>query len=107
MTEQEKIDALQRRTEETDVERLTSALANAAERIINKMYPFRDPNAEEEEILVPTYYDRLQIDLAAYLLQDREDGVVSHTEQGVTDVFESSYVPESMLSKVVSFCKVV
>lgn len=106
MTEQEKIDALQRRTEETDVERLTSALANAAERIINKMYPFRDPE-DETEIVVPTYYDRLQIDLAAYLLQDREDGVVSHTEQGVTDVFESSYVPESMLSKVVSFCKVV
>lgn len=106
MTEQEKLDALQRRTEETDVERLTSALANAAERIINKMYPFRDPE-DETEIVVPTYYDRLQVDLAAYLLQDREDGVVSHTEQGVTDVFESSYVPESMLSKVVSFCKVV
>lgn len=106
MTEEQKIEALQTQTGETDVKRLTSALESAAERIINKMYPFRDPE-DGTEVTVPTYYDRLQVDLAAYMLQDRENGVVSHTEQGVTDTFESSYIPESMLSKVVSFCKVV
>ena len=76
---------------------LTSYLAIAGQKIINRAYPYDDTVTE-----VPRRYGYLQCDIAAYLLNKRgAEGQVAHSENGVSRSYESADVPESMLSEVV------
>ena len=82
---------------------LTSYLAIAGQKIINRAYPYDDTVTE-----VPRRYGYLQCDIAAYLLNKRgAEGQVAHSENGVSRSYESADVPESMLSEVVPFCGVI
>ena len=76
---------------------LTSYLAIAGRKIINRAYPY-DDTVED----VPRRYGYLQCDIAAYLLNRRgSEGQLVHTENGISRSYESADVPESMLSEVI------
>lgn len=79
-------------------------LEESGEAILRKMYPFESEIKAE----VPYWYHTLQIEIAVYLLNKRgNEGTVQHTEQAVTDVYETGYIPDSMLKSVVPYAKVV
>lgn len=76
---------------------LTSYLAIAGRKIINRAYPYDDTVTE-----VPRRYGYLQCDIATYLLNKRgAEGQTAHSENGISRSFESADVPESMLKEVV------
>lgn len=76
---------------------LTSYLAIAGRKIINRAYPYDDTVTE-----VPRRYGYLQCDIAAYLLNKRgAEGEVGHSENGISRSYGSADVPEAMLSEVV------
>ena len=76
---------------------LTSYLAIAGRKIINRAYPY-DDTVE----VVPRRYSYLQCDIAAYLLNKRgAEGQTAHSENGISRSYESADVPESMLKEVV------
>jgi hypothetical protein len=82
---------------------LISYLTIAGRKIINRAYPYDDEITE-----VPRRYGYLQCEIACYLLNKRgAEGQTAHSENGVSRSYESADVPESMLSEVIPFCKVI
>ena len=76
---------------------LTSYLAIAGRKIINRAYPYDYAVTE-----VPRRYGYLQCDMANYLLNKRgAEGQTAHSENGISRSYESADVPESMLSEVI------
>ena len=60
---------------------LDGVLADAEALVLNKMYPFGYP----DEAVVPSRYERIQIQLAAELYSKRgAEGQTSHSENGIT-----------------------
>lgn len=98
MTEDEKLitlEAMVDGSESTEV--LSVYLKIAGRKIIARAYPY---NSEVTE--VPTRYDMLQCEIAAYLLNKRgAEGQTSHTENGITRSYDGADVPEAMLSAVI------
>lgn len=65
---------------------LESELLAAEAMILNKMYPF----GYDEEMVIPSRYDRLQIKLAIELFTQRgAEGQSQHGENGTTRVWPS------------------
>lgn len=97
MTETEKLTMLKAMVGNTDDEEVLSAyLALAGRKIIAKAYPYRDDITE-----VPSKYDFLQVEIAAYMLNKRgAEGQTSHTENGITRQYENADVPASMLKSI-------
>lgn len=98
MTEDEKLITLEAMidgSESTEV--LSVYLKIAGRKIIARAFPYDESVTE-----VPTRYDMLQCEIAAYLLNKRgAEGETSHTENGITRSYGSADVPETMLSVVV------
>ena len=60
---------------------LDGVLADAEALVLNRMYPFGYPDGT----VVPTRYERIQIQLAAELYSKRgAEGQLSHNENGIT-----------------------
>ena len=97
MTQAEKLKLLKAMVGESDSEEVLLAYLNiAGSKIINRAYPF---GTDEPE--VPTRYDFLQCEIAAYLLNKRgAEGQTGHSENGISRSYESADVPESMLGAV-------
>ena len=104
MTQAEKLQLLKALVGESDTEEVLLAYLNIAGRkIINRAYPY---GTEETE--VPTRYDFLQCEIAAYLLNKRgAEGQTAHSENGISRSYESADVPESMLGAITPFCGVI
>ena len=82
---------------------LISYLKIAGEKIINRAYPYDDTVTE-----VPRRYGALQCEIAAYLLNRRgSEGQLTHIENGISRTYDSSDVPESLLSNITPFCNVM
>ena len=97
MTQAEKVQLLKAMVGESDTEEVLLTYLNIAGRkIINRAYPFGTDETE-----VPTRYDFLQCEIAAYLLNKRgAEGQTSHSENGISRSYESADVPESLLGAV-------
>ena len=97
MTQAEKLTLLKAMVGESDTEEVLLAYLNIAGRkILNRAYPY---GTEETE--VPTRYDFLQCEIAAYLLNKRgAEGQTGHSENGISRSYESADVPESMLGAI-------
>lgn len=104
MTQTEKLQLLKALVGESDTEEVLLAYLNIAGRkILNRAYPY---GTEETE--VPTRYDFLQCEIAAYLLNKRgAEGQVGHSENGISRSYESADVPESMLGAVTPMVGVI
>ena len=97
MTQAEKLTLLKAMVGESDTEEVLLAyLTIAGNKIINRAYPY---GTEETE--VPSRYDFLQCEIAAYLLNKRgAEGQTGHSENGISRSYESADVPESMLGAI-------
>ncbi len=79
---------------------LRSYLIIAAQKILNRAYPY-DTTVTE----VPTRYEVLQCEIAAYLLNKRgAEGETSHSENGISRTYENADIPESLMSNVIPHC---
>ena len=75
---------------------LLAYLDIAGHKILNRAYPFGTDETE-----VPTRYDFLQCEIAAYMLNKRgAEGQTAHSENGISRSYESADVPESLLGAV-------
>ena len=97
MTQAEKVTLLKAMVGESDTEEVLLAYLNIAGRkVINRAYPY---GTEETE--VPSRYDFLQCEIAAYLLNKRgAEGQTAHSENGISRSYESADVPESLLGAI-------
>ena len=104
MTQTEKLQLLKAMVGESDTEEVLLAYLNIAGRkILNRAYPYGT-----EETDVPSRYDFLQCEIAAYLLNKRgAEGQTSHSENGISRSYESADVPESLIGAVMPFCGVI
>ena len=104
MTQTEKLQLLKALVGESDTEEVLLAYLNIAGRkIINRAHPY-DTDVTE----VPTRYDFLQCEIAAYLLNKRgAEGQTGHSENGISRSYESADVPESMLGTVTPMVGVI
>lgn len=89
-------------TGETDDNILLTFLDIAAEKILEKCYPYRHDKRD-----VPARYHSTQLEIAVYLLNKRgAEGETSHNENGIGRSYESASVPDSMLKGIVPFASV-
>lgn len=97
MTESEKLTALKAMVGGSDTDEVLSTyLMLAGRKIIAKAYPY-DPDVTE----VPTKYEYLQLEIAAYLLNKRgAEGQTSHSENGISRSYENADIPSSMLRAI-------
>lgn len=104
MTQAEKLTLLKAMVGESDPEEVLLAYLNlAGSKIINRAYPYASDVSE-----VPTRYDFLQCEIAAYLLNKRgAEGQTGHSENGISRSYESADVPESMLGAVTPMVGVI
>ena len=88
------LEALVGRSETDDV--LSTYLKIAGNKIIARAYPY-----DSEVTEVPSRYATLQVEIAAYLLNKRgAEGQTSHSENGITRMYENADIPSSMLKVV-------
>lgn len=79
---------------------LTVYLAMAKSKILARAFPY-DPTQTE----VPSRYDVLQCEIAAYLWNKRgAEGQTAHTENGISRQYEKGDVPESLMGVIVPYC---
>ena len=97
MTQTEKLQLLKAMVGESDTEEVLLAYLNiAGNKIINRAYPY-----DNEVTEVPSRYDFLQCEIAAYLLNKRgAEGQTSHSENGISRSYGSADVPEALLGAV-------
>lgn len=77
---------------DADAETLALLLDIAGDKVKRRLYPFATDRSAYE---VPVIYDTLQVQVALYLYQRNGTyGLMSHTEQGVTDTFAGADIPE-------------
>ena len=104
MTQAEKLKLLKAMVGESDTEEVLLAYLNTAgSKILNRAYPYGTEVTE-----VPTRYDFLHCEIAAYLLNKRgAEGQTSHSENGISRSYESADVPESMIGAVTPMVGVI
>ena len=77
----------------------------AAQKILNRVYPFKE---SYEGIEVPDKYVMLQLKISCYMLGKRgAEGQIQHIENGIHRNYGDADVPESMLSDIVPFCQLI
>lgn len=104
MNQEEKLELLKAMVGKSDTEEVLLAYLNiAGSKIINRAYPYDSEVAE-----VPSRYEFLQCEIAAYLLNKRgAEGQVSHSENGISRTYGSADVPEDMLNAVTPMVGVI
>ena len=104
MSQTEKLQLLKAMVGESDTEEvLLTYLTIAGQKIINRAFPYG-----ADDPVVPTRYDFLQCEIAAYLLNKRgAEGQTSHSENGISRSYESADVPESLLGAVTPMIGVI
>ena len=107
MTTDQKVDMLRRMMDgdETDRGILEVYLELAGQKILNRMYPYKD---NYECLEVPDRYLMVQLNICVYWLNKRgAEGQIQHIENGIHRNFGSSDVPEEMLKDVYPFAQVI
>lgn len=104
MTDNEKLELLKNMYDGDESDAVLSTyLALAADKILNRLYPFDTSKTE-----IPDRYIRTQISIACYLLGKRgAEGETAHKENGIDRTYESADVPEDMLKDIIPFCGVM
>lgn len=107
MTNEKKIDMLRRMMDgdETDEGILEVYLELAGQKILNRMYPYRE---DYEGLEVPDRYAMIQLNIAVYMLYKRgAEGEIQHIENGVHRNYGSSDIPDALLKDVYPFAQAI
>lgn len=97
------LERMQLRTNEPDERILEDCLESAKAAILSRRYPFGSKPSELPDEFLDLQF---RISLAIYN-KDGGDFETSHSENGVTRVFGSEGIPESLLSEITPLCGVV
>jgi hypothetical protein len=82
---------------------LTDCIESAKTAIMNRRFPFGNWPDEVE-----TRYQDLQFRIAMDLYnKSGAEGEMSHSENGISRTFESSWISEQLLSEVTPYCGVI
>ena len=91
--------------EDADSDVLALYLKIAKSKILERLYPIGDADRNSYEL--PTFYDMLQIQIAQYYYNNAGTyGLMSHTEQGVTDTFASADIPHEFTKYILPYCSI-
>lgn len=107
MTMEKKIDMLRRMMDgdETDEGILEVYLELAGQKILNRMYPYRE---DYEGLEVPDRFAMIQLNIAVYMLYKRgAEGEIQHIENGVHRNYGSSDIPDALLKDVYPFARAI
>ena len=107
MTADTKIDMLLRMMDGEDVDRgiLEVYLELAGQKILNRMYPYKE---DYEGLEVPDRYVMIQLNIAVYMLNKRgAEGEVQHIENGIHRNYGSADIPEGMLKDVYPYAQAI
>lgn len=89
----------------TDPDTLEVFLELAAQKVLNRMYPYKDDYTGLE---VPDRYAMIQLNICVYWLNKRgAEGEIQHIENGIHRNYGSSDVPDSMLKDVVPYAQAI
>lgn len=104
MTDEEKLTMVKAMIDSEDSDTVLSTyLTLAGQKIIRRAYPY-DTSVTD----VPTEYETLQCEIAAYMLNKRgAEGQTQHTEGGISRQYENGDVPSSMLRSITPHCGVL
>jgi len=107
VTEYQKVQRVKTRIPAADLteisdDELLILLDEAAELILNRMYPFGRPS---NVVAVPARYENIQIQIAIELVNRKgAEGEMSHSENGTVRSYESGSVSSSLLKKIAPHC---
>jgi hypothetical protein len=103
MTNEEKIAGLKVliSPETADDSLLSILLSQAAGIVLNKRYPFGQPEGAE----VPTAYEHIQLQIAVELFAKMgAEGQTAHKENGIDRTYEAADVSPSLLKRIIPIC---
>lgn len=107
MTTEKKITMLRQMMDgdETDQGILEVYLELAGDKILNRMYPYKE---SYEGLEVPDRYVSAQLKVACYMLNKRgAEGQIQHIENGIHRNYGAADVPDGMLAEIVPYCQVI
>jgi len=107
MTIDKKVDMLRRMMGEDETDRgiLEVYLELAGQKILNRMYPFKD---DYDGLEVPDRYVAIQLKIANYMINKiGAEGQIQHIENGIHRNYGSADIPDGMLAEIVPYCKVI
>lgn len=103
MTDEEKLERLRVliSPDTADNSLLSILLSQAAGIVLNRRYPFGQP----EGATVPTAYEHIQLQIAVELFAKMgADGQLHHKENGIDRVYEAADVSPSLLKRIIPIC---
>jgi len=75
----------------------------AGEKILNRLYPYRDDIKS-----VPEKYKNKQVEIAVYLYNKMgAEGEIAHTENGISRSYASADIPEDLLKGITPYVGVI
>lgn len=107
MTTDQKVDMLLRMMDGEDVDRgiLDVYLEIAGQKILNRMYPYKE---DYEGLEVPDRYATIQLNIAVYMLNKRgAEGEIQHIENGIHRNYGSSDIPDALLKDVYPYAQAI
>lgn len=91
--------------EDADPSVLALYLNIAKSKILERLYPIADKDRDQYEL--PAFYDMMQIQIAQYYYNNAGTyGLMSHTEQGVTDTFASADIPPEFTKYILPYASI-
>ncbi len=86
-----------------DNEEIAAAIKISHDAVLNRLYPFDLTKTE-----IPKRYESAMLQIAVVLINKKGiEGETSHKEGSVSQTFESSDIPESMLKRIPTFAATV
>ena len=107
MTQDKKINMLRHMMDgdETDQFILDTYLELAGQKVLNRMYPYKD---NYDGLEVPDRYVGIQLKIACYMLNKRgAEGQIQHIENGIHRNYGASDIPDEMVAEIVPFCQAI
>lgn len=105
MTDAAKLEMLNKLVEDADPTVLALYLDIARSKILERLYPLADN--DRANFPLPSFYDMAQVQIAQYFYNNAGTyGLMSHTEQGVTDTFASADIPHDFVRNIIPFATI-
>lgn len=107
MTMEKKVDMLQRMMSGDNMDQgiLEVYLELAGQKILNRMYPYKD---NYDGLEVPDRYVAVQLKIANYMINKiGAEGQIQHIENGIHRNYGSADIPDGMLEEIVPFCQAI
>lgn len=106
MTQEQKRTMLNSMMEESESDEILDVyLELARQKVLNRMYPFRE---DFDGLEVPTKYESIQIKVANYMLNKRgAEGQIQHIENGIHRNYGAADIPDGMLAEIVPYCQAI